>query len=90
LLLAICDYQAENLRDHLDLSDWAFNRLYHEFLETVFQDELKDQELKGFGDVFFIIWGFGYVKSISVDDKDGGKLPEQGHQGSTKEICDFF
>jgi hypothetical protein len=61
--------------------------LYHDFLGTVLQDELKDQALKGFGDLFLIISGFGYVKPISVDDKDGGKLPEQG---SIKEICDFF
>jgi hypothetical protein len=79
--------QAENLPDHLGLSELAIHTLCHEFLGTVVQDELKDQALKGFGDIFFVISGFGCVKPISVDDKDGGKLPEQGHQGSVKGMC---
>jgi hypothetical protein len=75
---AICDRQAESLRDLLDFSETAYNTLCHEFLGTVFQDELKDQALKGFEDVFFVISGFGCVKPISVYGKDGGQILEQG------------
>jgi hypothetical protein len=83
-------WQAEILPDHLNLSELVTNWLCHEFLVTVFQDEFEDQALEGFGYVFFVISRFGFVEPISVNDKDGGKVAEQGQQGLVKGVGEFF
>jgi len=54
------------------------NRLCQEFLVTVVEDELEDQPVKGFRDIFFVISGSGFVEPMSVNNEDGGKAAEQG------------
>ena len=56
----------------------------------VFQDELEDQALKGFGDVFFIISRFRFGKPVSVNDKDGSKVAQQWQKGSVNGMGEFF
>jgi len=72
------------------LSELAINRLCHEFLGLIVQDELENQALKGFRDVLFITPHFGFVKPVSVDDKEGCQVAEQGQQGSECGMRDFF
>ncbi|HEX9430585.1 MAG TPA: hypothetical protein VF944_09425 [Candidatus Bathyarchaeia archaeon] len=54
----------------------AINRLRHEVLGTVVQDELENHALKGFRDVLFVIPHFGFVKPVSVDDEEGCQVAE--------------
>jgi len=58
------------------LSELAINRLRHEVLGTVVQDELENHALKGFRDVLFVIPHFGFVKPVSVDDEEGCQVAE--------------
>jgi len=72
------------------LSESAINGLCHEFLGTIVQDELENQALKGFRDVLFVIPHFVFVKPVSVDNKEGCQIAEQGQQGSESGMREFF
>jgi len=41
-------------------------------------------------DVLFVIPHFGFIKPVSVDDKEGCQVAEQGQEGSESGMRDFF
>ena len=55
--------------------------MVQEFLVIIVEEELEDQSLESFTDIFWVISGIGFVEPKSVNNQNGGEGGKQALHG---------